>query len=170
MATHRTNAAFIKAFDKRIENLTHNMESIHRELVNGGIEDHNDLTKGTLSTKQLRKDGHPFARQNGGGRGVVGKGARKGIKKSRPVLPINKQTGKLRNSFYKVSTKTLFGGRSDKMGFRAYYARFVLRPGGTRKMIDRGFYSISGKPGVIRRRHRTRLQIVRKRLTTKRKN
>lgn len=158
MATHSSTVSFLKAFDRRISNINGGIKEVHALLIEGATADHNEFTSGTVKTKQLRKDGHPFARQNGGARGIVGKGK----KRARKPLPINEQTGELRRSFFKTKPSGI--NQSVKMGFRAKHARFVLRPGGTKKMIDRGFYSLGqGKPGAIRKRHRGRLQLVRKR-------
>ena len=154
MAVHRSKTAFLRALEQRIANINGGIQEVHKILVEGGEEDHKDYTSGKIKTKQLRKEGHPFARQNGGARGIVG-----GRKRSRNPLPINEQTGELRRSFFKTSPTGI--NQSVKMGFRAPHARFVLRPGGTKKMQDRGFYS-GAKKGIIRKRHIARLQIVRK--------
>ena len=157
MAVHYSPKAFGQAFERRIANINGGIKEVHTLLIEGGTADHNEFTAGKIKSKQLRKEGFPFARANGGARGKTNAGR----KRSRNPLPINEQTGELRRSFFKTSPSGI--NQVSRMGFRAKHARFVLRPGGTKKMQDRGFYSLNGgKPGIIRKRFRQRLQIVRK--------
>jgi hypothetical protein len=131
--------------------------------------------------------GHPFAREGSAARGIKGKDKQAKFKgygkrysfqstnkqgnvvsqsqtqvkakgKVNP-LPINKQTGELRRSFF----KTKYGGKDRVvwMGFRSPHAKYVLSPTGTKHMIYRGFYSRSKNGGVrdmgiIAQRHRAR--------------
>jgi hypothetical protein len=161
VAVHTTIAGFGKAFEKRLANVKLSAEKVHEILTDGGEQDHFEFTDGGTSTKTLRQMGHPYGRTAGGARGNTNK---KLGRRKVPVLPINNQTGRLRSSFYRSDI-----GGADKvtrMGFRVHYARFVLRPGGTRKMIDRKFYSLGGAKtgpatGIIRKRFRQRLIIAR---------
>lgn len=144
-------------------------EAVHEVLVEGGQKDHFEYTAGAIKTKTLRRMGHPFARNGNAARGIVGSqsklksfGKAKGQIHGRGVrpLPINIQTGKLRASFYRTNVK----GKDlvVKMGFRMPYARFVLSPTGTKKMIARGFYSNGGQFGIIKKRHKFRLAVAKK--------
>jgi len=161
VATTTSIAVFGRRFEAMLSRVKIGADTVHKLLTDGGQEDHFEFTDGGTSTKTLRKMGHPFGRTAGGARGNTNKtlGRRKV-----PVLPINNQTGRLRSSFYRSD----IGGKDKvtRMGFRVPYARFVLRPGGTRKMIDRKFYSLGGAKtgpatGIIRKRFRQRLIIAR---------
>jgi hypothetical protein len=161
MATTTSIAVFGRRFEAMLSRVKIGADTVHQLLTDGGEEDHFEFTAGGTSTKTLRQMGHPFGRTAGGARGNTNK---KLGRRKVPVLPINKQTGRLRSSFYRSDL-----GGADKvtrMGFRVPYARFVLRPGGTRKMIDRKFYSLGGAKtgpatGIIRKRFRQRLIIAR---------
>lgn len=84
------------------------------------------LTSGTVTTAQLRAMDHPFARRHG--RALI------------PTLPINLQTGRLQQSL-RVMPRTVRGDPMWQLQFTAPYSQFVLRPGGTTKMLARGFWS-----------------------------
>jgi hypothetical protein len=138
------------------------MLDVHRELVRGGAGDASESTGGSLTTAQLRRMGHPFGRTSGPGSGTLGRGiqgkksrfkgaGQKGQVTAKGVvqpLPINNQTGKLRDSFF-LNGPT---GRNQvyDMGFAAPYAKFVLSPTGTTKMVARGYFEF------IKKRHRAR--------------
>ena len=161
MATTTSISVFGRRFEAMLSRVKIGADTVHKLLTDGGQEDHFEFTDGGTSTKTLRKMGHPYGRTAGGQRGNLNK--KVGKAKVNP-LPINKQTGRLRSSFYRSD----IGGKDKvtRMGFRVPYARFVLRPGGTRKMIDRKFYSLGGAKtgpatGIIRKRFRQRLIIAR---------
>jgi hypothetical protein len=167
VATTTSIAVFGRRFEKMLERVKIGAETVHQLLTDGGEEDHFEFTAGGTSTKDLRRMGHPYGRtaatskNKTGQRGNLNK--KMGKAKVNP-LPINKQTGRLRSSFYRSD----IGGKDKvtRMGFRVPYARFVLRPGGTRKMIDRKFYSLGSAKtgpatGIIRKQFRKRLSIAR---------
>jgi hypothetical protein len=132
-------------------------KEVHKVLVDGGQEDHFEFTKGQVKEKTLRAMGHPFAREGNASRGNQN---RKLGRRSIAALPINEQTGALRQSFRRHDV----GGKDlvTRMSFDTPYAKFVLSPTGTRKMIARGFYTSGGKLGIIRKRHKLRLAVAKK--------
>lgn len=72
-------------------------------------------------------------------------------------LPINRQTGRMQGSL--TVEGPVGSNQVYKVGFAAPYAKFVLSPYGTKKMIARGFYSKGGSVGglgVIAKMHRAR--------------
>jgi hypothetical protein len=117
--------------------------------------------KGADKQKKFKGYGKRYAFQstNKQGKVVTQSKTQVGAKGKVSPLPINKQTGELRRTFF----KTKYGGK-DKvvwMGFRAPHAKYVLSPTGTKKMIYRGFYSKSRNStgrdvGIIAQRHRAR--------------
>jgi len=159
-------AGFGKAMEKRFAQVGITAEAVHRVLWEGGEEDHQAYTSGTISTRQLRSMGHPFAREGKAARNAI-QGKRRGsvqrtIKKGRRVngLPINKPTGRLQRSFESIQTNDR--DKTVKMFFKAPYAKYVLSPTGTSKMIARGFYTSGGKMGIIRKRHGLRKAVAKK--------
>ena len=140
-------AAGIKSIDDGLE-----------DVRNGARSDLMELTNGTPSGKDRRKwlkqQGHPF------GRGInsaasTATGAKRNIRGKRRIqsLPIGKITGSLRRRIIskKVGSKLI-------IGFGAGQSNFVILPGGTKKMIDRG---MMGPTGEVRRRVRSRLYALR---------
>lgn len=143
--------------------------NVHKELVSQAQKDYAGGTGGGVSTKSLKDMGHPFAREGNAARGIVknkgkyrsyGKSYGKKRQVSRGIiqpLPINKQTGKLRSSFKRYGSFEI-----TYMGFAAPYAKYVLSPTGTKKMIARGFYSKRAGSiadlGWLAKRHRARAQ------------
>lgn len=139
--------------------------TVHKELVSGGSQDFDELTAGSVSTRQLRSMGHPFGRSGGQGSDTGGRGVRKklGVVGSkgqtthrggvlRP-LPINRQTGKLRRGKFVRGPMGI--RRAYDIGSSAPYEPFILSPTGTSKMVARGFW---GPGGEFRKRHRARVQ------------
>ena len=130
----------------------------HRELGRQAYSDlKDDLLTGSTKTKQLRKEGHPFAKSAF----RAGKNSKK-KRVSRPQLPINEQTGRLRRGLFLQET-LLIGMQSISIGSAAPYAKFILDPRGTKKMIGRGVMTghLFGMttPGEIERRWRSRKKI-----------
>lgn len=150
----------------RFEAVKRDINKVHKMLAEDGEEDFEDLTVGGVNSKTLKAMGHPFGRLRSGnastgGRGIKGGGKRfkgSGIKGQinakgvlRP-LPINRQTGRLRAGIQLVGP---IGSRKEYRLFStAPYAQFVLRPGGTRFMVDRG---LLGRNGMLRKRHKARI-------------
>jgi hypothetical protein len=146
MATHKSAASFGIALAKRFGNMQGSLRDIHDKIANEVVDDHMDLTSGTVTTKTLRQAGHPFGRGPSGAQRGGNKKGRRSFKR----LPINRQTGQLRASKFKTGPSG--PDRTYRIGFEIPYARFVLSPTGTRKMVARGFYE------EIRSRHRARKQ------------
>lgn len=194
MSVYQRPADLARAQQRRFDAMKLTQQGAHKELVEQGQNDHIAYTGGGVDKKALRAMGHPFAREGASGRGivknkaqfksygnryafqsttkngVVNKSQAQVTKGKINPLPINRQSGQLRRSYF----KTGYQGRDMvvRMGFKAPHAKYVLSPTGTKKMIYRGFYSktrnSSGSDqGIIARRHRARsaalVQSVRKR-------
>jgi hypothetical protein len=172
--TTRRPADIMRAMDRRIKRVGLAQVDMHMELVRGGEQDHAQLTSGRVPEAQLRAMGHPFGRTAGGARGVVKKSRKYGALSARAKskgavirkgvlmpLPINRQTGMMRASYFKTAPSGK--DRIVNMGFNAPYARYVLSPTGTRYMTARGFYSVGDSMaglGEIARRHRARTAAI----------
>ncbi len=132
-------------------------EEWHREMARQAYADHQELLSGTTKTAQLRKDGNPFAKSPFKG------GRRSGQKRvARPQLPINEQTGRLKRGLF-LQESLFIGQQSIAIGSVAPYAKYILDPRGTRKMIGRGLmtghaFSMT-TPGEIELRWRARHKI-----------
>lgn len=113
-----------------------------------------DLTSGGISSATLRRLGHPFGR----GRGRVSKGtARVTVRGSAPRLPINVQSGQLRRSWRLIRRRT---GSVQVFQLQPTSPHaIVLRPGGTRKMVARGFWT--RMRAEFKRANRTTIQRMR---------
>lgn len=124
LATHqRTRAAKVKR----------SLESEHGSLVEQAKQDAIKLTSGSVSTKQLRRMGHPFSRRR---------------PQAFPRLPINRQSGQLQKSL-RVFRRFDARGLTYQLQFTSPHA-VVLRPGGTAIMVARGFWA------ELRKRHTQR--------------
>ncbi len=116
--------------------LNRSIRAQHRQMVESMAQDAQELTSGTVSTATLRALGHPFSRRLARSRG----GASKAISASGiSRLPINQQTGRLKRSA-RIIPETTAHGQSFRFQFTAPHAKFVLAPGGTRRMVARGFW------------------------------
>lgn len=188
MSVYQRPADLAKAQQKRFDAMKLNQLSAHKELIDQGAADHMLYTGGGISKKALRQMGHPFARNGASQRGIVKNKdkfrtygnrytflstTKKGVVTDSKTqvsrgridpLPINRQSGKLRQSFFK--TKQTGANHRVQMGFRVNHAKYVLSPTGTKKMIHRGFYSKSKATknlqdyGIIARRHSARSQAL----------
>jgi hypothetical protein len=102
------------------------------------------MMSGRISARQLRRMGHPFGRGSNPEQRRLGlrsmRGAapavarRESASSAVPKLPINAQTGWLRNSVRAVRTPEGWSVQAS-----APHAKFILHPLGTRKMVGRGF-------------------------------
>lgn len=95
-----------------------------------------NLTSGKVSTAQLRRMGHPFARA----RALVRTRGKGGRRSPVPKLPINRQTGRLQESLTVQKRYDGPRGQVIVLYFGAKHAKFVLALGGTRRMVARGFW------------------------------
>lgn len=124
---------------RRFQRVNADMKTMHRDLAHQGFVDALELTSGTTSTKTLRKMGHPFGRIR---TTLPGKGRMRG---RLPLLPINRQTGRLQRGLRIVEQQKQTMQTID-IRSRAPYTKYILALGGTRRMVARGY-----KPEVERR-------------------
>lgn len=145
--THSTVASLLLAQTNRVRNMQGSARYVWREgVVKPGVQDHYELTSGKITTKTLRRLGHPFGRGQAPqkrGQGNANLAPRHtpkarltkvGMRGKVPSLPINAQSGRLRRSF-RVNDSANVVGLSNS----APYARYILSPVGTKYMIGRGF-------------------------------
>lgn len=118
----------------------------HRVLARQSLAKAQDLTSGTLSRSQTRgafarNPSFNPAKPNGARRRLSPQQLRsRGLPGAVPLLPINMQSQSLHNSFY---LEPVAGGgiQSFKLGERDPGGGiWRLKPGGTRKMVDSGFF------------------------------
>lgn len=91
------------------------------------------LVSGTVSEKELRALGHPFARRRTTTR------RRGGQRGNLPRLSVNVQSGELRKSL-RVFRRLSEQGVTFQLQFTSPHA-VVLSPGGTSRMVARGFWT-----------------------------
>lgn len=106
-------------------------------------------TSGTTSEATLAKLGHPFGRGATSAHRQAGGRAQRGSPRGRariPLLPINRQTGRLHDTLSMVRLRD--GEWSVQT--RAPHAKYVLAPRGTELMVPRGFMrgSMLPNPGA----------------------
>lgn len=120
----------------------------HKRMAEGLMGDFQSMTSGRVSTRTLRKLGHPFSRTRAKRfkGGVKARVTSLGI----PKLPINRQTGRLQRSLR--MTKVSGGIQSYRLEFMAPHAKYVLAQRGTRKMVARGFWTEARKRWQSRNR------------------
>lgn len=134
-----------EAQKRRFDKLKLDRYKGHRELADAALADARELTSGTLTPSQTRG---AFARGSmaivstafGRRRSLSGRQlSNRGLSGQAPLLPINLQSQKLHDSFRLLPSK---GGsqafdlaQSDPGG-----GIWRLKPGGTRKMVDSGFF------------------------------
>jgi len=153
----------------RFEAVKADIKKVHKIMAEDGKDDFEQATSGTIKSKTLKEMGHPFGRIRSGdirtggrgaadGRKFLGKGSKGQITRTGVVrpLPINKQSGDLHR---RIQLDGPFGGRRAE--YRLYtnvpYAKYVLNPKGTRKMIARG---LLGRMGFLRKRHKARISAL----------
>jgi hypothetical protein len=140
-------------------------KAMHKQMVRDVADEVTAQVSGPLTKVDERLMGHPFARRRISKRGFERTGPRShGIKGHRmssrsgagvavPLLPINVTTGKLRGSLrMKAAPHSDPAGQVLQLGFTAEYAKYVLSPSGTKKMVARGFQK--WKRGIDRRHSR----------------
>lgn len=143
-------AKFTSALDlykhqvKRFETMEGSAVDLHKELVKDNWREGRKLLtgatpEGDLRIKALRAAGHPYANSRGLKRGAVRKGG--GFKN----LPIGKISGNLIRSFKKGADRQPMKGSGNTAP--VYFDKgiagkslHVVTPGGTPKMVDRGFW------------------------------
>jgi len=125
---------------KQMEGDTKTIKQLHRQIADGGTADYHDLLRGGVSSKTLRRMGHPFGRRLQASKPGAGR-----VRGTLPLLPINRQTGRLIAS---IQLRPADGGtQAFHVGPTASAGRsmFVLSPGGTSKMVARGVYVVIEK-------------------------
>lgn len=121
MATFNDPKALAASQARRFAQVRRSMTVMHADMVQDMAKEAETLTSG-----------HPFSRRRARSRGGIRKAlASAGIAK----LPINRQTGRLQRSL-----RVMRDGEGWRIQFVAPHAKFVLAPGGTRKMVARGFW------------------------------
>lgn len=142
---HTSAASLAQAMEKRVRDKKATVREALRSAARQLEDDLVELTSGTTKQSELNAKGNPF------GRGFTNpRGGRRG--RVRP-LPINRQTGRLQESIYRRKT-TENGEEAWRVGFALTARdgqRFVLRQGGTTRMIDRGFQKEKDKRVKARR-------------------
>ena len=164
---HSNITAVRKRAVRRLAGLERNIMDVHKFMGYEGKKDFIAGTGGSISTRALRTLGHPFAREGAmgtsrftyakrgeklarlGTTGKKGQVTKKGVVR---LLPINRQTGKLRSAI------TLDGPMGTNHTLKLYSKVFdgrqwVLHPRGTSKMVARG---LLGPVGMLNKRHKAR--------------
>ena len=172
MGTFTSPVALMQRQQRRFAGAALSMQQAQHELAKGGQADFLALTIGTLSEKQLRAMGHPYGRTarvirtdklNGfvglnenriRKNGTLGQNSSLQQVKGQSVqlLPINRQTGRLRRGIALMQRMT--GGNPSYDLFSGVpHAKYVLALDGTKHMKARG---LLGPRGLLRRRYRAR--------------
>lgn len=154
MGVYTTPTQLAQAQKARFARVMDKQEEVHALLAKFGLQDFLEAISGPLSTKQLRNMGHPYAKTSLGPRGALRNGVsplkgqitRGGYVKP---LPVNVQSGELRR-MTRLSGPT---GRFKEyaLGSYAKHAGYVLRPGGTKRMIERPVFD------HVKKRHKARI-------------
>ncbi|MFZ4483741.1 MAG: hypothetical protein ACOYOL_07160 [Chthoniobacterales bacterium] len=132
MATYTSSAALLLAQTDRFRRMKGTAQQVHAQLAREGYADHIALTSGGISSATLAAVGYPFAKRR---RPINKKALRAaGFRGGVPLLAINVQTGGLRRGFR-------FGksGNAWEVANSVAYAKFILNPQGTIRMVGRGF-------------------------------
>ncbi|RYZ93555.1 MAG: hypothetical protein EOP06_00505 [Proteobacteria bacterium] len=140
-----TSAKALAAHQKRrFQHVADKAARLHSEMVRELVDEAEKLTSGKTKTKELRRLGHPFGRKAGWkstynphtGKWRTTGGRKRG---KLPTMPINRQTGTLQDGF--IIRRRPKQGKGQEWSFRnkAPYAKHILSPGGTVKMVTRPF-------------------------------
>lgn len=130
--------ALLRHQRQRFSRVRHIAQAEHLQLTEEMRQDAIDLSSGNVSTKTLRKLGHPFGRRASGRmRGLKGKHRIQGFRV--PLLPINRQEGNLRSGWRLAKSRSANLQWADLSNV-APYAKYVLAIGGTKRMVSRGFW------------------------------
>lgn len=175
MSTYTNARDWARAFEQSLNKQQHTVTSSHKELVVAVYQDYRRLLSGTISEKELRRAGHPFGRfSHPEGRGMmrgprngaeVSAARKKGIRRRYPIYPINKQTRKLLQGLQIKRTNVPGRIQAFDIFSDAPYAKYVLYPLGTDKMVGRNIttgHAIGKKaPGMVERHWRAKNRIIR---------
>lgn len=133
----------------------------YRQLGEGAFKDLRELTGGSIDQKTLRRMGSPYAR--GGPGAVVARGVSKGYAQKQnlkstkglaPLLPINRQSGRLQQSI-RIVHRSMAYAIEDSVFFDpgvAGSSLWAVSPNGTSKVVPRGLWVEVRKRAAIRQR------------------
>ena len=128
----------------------------YRQIGEGTFKDYRELTSGGLSSATLRSMGHPYARSGNIARGQSKDYlSRKGLttpKGVAPLLPINRQSGRLQRSIRIVHRSSRYAAE-DSVFFDPQIAGnslWAISPAGTRYVVARGLQVEASKRARIR--------------------
>lgn len=143
MATFQDAAQLVRAQRARADGLARKFKLEHREMANQLYEEAHHLLSGGTSQRTLTALGHPFGRRTVLN-GQPGRQRRvKGLTSLLPALPINTQSGRLREALRLLQrnsgSKQVFLLQVSKS--LAPYAKYVLNTSGTVKMVTRPFWA-----------------------------
>lgn len=144
---HNNPALLATIQAKRLALVPQIAKRLHTRLTLHMLRHGAELTAGSITTAELRAAGHPFARRKLSRRGFlrerVGRGqrlvSRHSFGQSFPLLPINRQSGKLQRSLSVRVNRATATEQDIAFHATAPYAKYILAPGGTRLMVARGF-------------------------------
>ncbi len=163
MAKFTNPAKMLAHMRRRAAVAVRDMSEFSEWAAREGYDDAFEGTSGRTSSAELARMGHPYGRGAGASSNYdrAGNLLKRG---SAPRLPINRQSGRLRRSL-----RRRMSGRSQYdvgIGSGVGYARFILHPAGTRRMVGRGLMGWRkqnpGYPaGLLERRHRLRKSAAR---------
>lgn len=154
----------------RFNHVISDMDRTMREVAIEGWRDHLNLLSGKVKQKTLNAMGNPYGRGSSAAKNLVNAGnvGRRGAKRkfgrgSAPLLPINEQTGRLRMSVRLAGYRR--GVYDVHVGAGVRYAKYILHPAGTRKMVGRGMMgwrnvNAAFPIGQIERLHRARNKVI----------
>lgn len=149
VATFQTITALAERQKRRAQMGVRLMREAALSMLRDSVQDAHRLSSGGIKTKDLRRMGHPYGRRAATERqrvkGTWGRQrAIKGTRERLPPLPINVQTGRLKQSIRTAVTETQRGAGERVVLWRvvydeglAPYGKFIARPGGTRTMVAR---------------------------------
>ena len=164
MGTFTDPAKMLAHMRKRTAVAVKGMESFAEFSAKEGYwKDMRPNLAGRVSSEELRRAGHPYGRGQNAKENYTNAG--NVLKRGKvPRLPINRQSGRLA-----MSLRLRRAGRSVwdlGIGTAVPYARFILHPAGTKKMVGRGLMgwrkvNASYPAGLVERRQRLRTAAAR---------
>ncbi|MBN9504002.1 MAG: hypothetical protein BGO01_03660 [Armatimonadetes bacterium 55-13] len=143
MAKFTSFKALARHQDARAKKIAVRAQRLHTDMVEDLNREAQDLSSGRVSTRTLRRMGHPFGRRMGSKSNLKTRRTTWARQRGKlPTLPINVQSGLLRRSWIiRRTPRRGFGQRWD-MRNRAPYSKYVLSPGGTSKMVTRPLWRV----------------------------
>lgn len=144
MPQYPTVLQFYDAFRAAVESTDRTRRQTYRKLGEAYFADLRELTSGPISSAELAKMGHPYAKMGGVARGpskdyLKSTGAKKAYGVA-PLLPINRQSGALQRSIRLVHRGDRYGVE-DSVFFDPSVAGnslWAISPTGTSKVVARG--------------------------------